>query len=716
MATLGVNSVRVAVGFAAAIFIILLAASASLETVLFAQAFPYLLGLAAIAVAALLTIALRQGVHLWRQVRMGWFGSRLRAKLTGILLMMALFPTLVLYGVTVFFVVRAIDAWFDVRVERALDAAGQLARHAIDTQVARLLAEAQWLQSEWVPNAHSIQGATLEQWRQKMGLDGLLILTGKGVVQGFAGEDPQWVQQEAGTPAEWQLAKLQETSHRVVETEESSWVRVVVWIPQTIEQESAFMVLLRRVPTSIRTAIDEVTEARSEYAQITHGREALQRLYLVILSVAVVTAWIAAAMIALQISRHFITPLLALEEGTRALAEGRYVPVADRISSQDELGWVVRSFDRMSEQLAKAQAEQARAHAEVEAARAYLETVLAHLTTAVLVFDETHHLVLANAAAKALLGDESTTPLNANDAWRGNPALRDRLQAVMAVASGPVTFEWVDEDKGKTFVVHVAPLTEVTSGWVVVIDDVTDVVLAQRLAAWGEIARRLAHEIKNPLTPIRLAAERLRYKLAEKLPEKERQLLERATTTVIDQVEAMTEMVNAFRDYAKMPNAKKTRVDLAELIRSLFVFYEEGGIPVECVVEGEGPWAIEGDPGQLRQVLHNLLQNAQDALEGIADPRIVVRLVRQNDRIELSVQDNGIGFPEGYQQKAFEPYYTTKRKGTGLGLAVVKKIVDDHHAAIVLTTPADGKGAEVRLTFAAADREEGDDGKSSDRR
>lgn len=707
MATMGMNRVRVVVWVSAAIFVILLAASASLETVLYGRAFPYLLALAAVAASALLTLALQQGVHLWRQYQKGRFGARLRVKLTGTLLAMALLPTLVLYGVTLFFVVRAIDAWFDVRVERALEAANQLARHAIDTQIARLLTEGEWLQKEWQITGRSNSGAILEQWRQRMGLDALVVLNGKGGIQAFAGDDPEWVQREAGTAAEWQLAKLQGVSHRVVETRESAWVRVVVWVPKTIDEEGAYLVLLRRVPTAIRSAIDEVTEARGEYAQISHGREALQRLYLVILTVAVLTAWIAAAMLALQISRRFVAPLLALEEGTRLLAEGNFKPVGERVATDDELGWVVQSFDRMAGQLIAAQAEQARAHAEVEEARAYLETVLAHLTTAVLVFDEKGQPVLANDAAVTVLGDERSMPL---PAWTAKRGLADRLSDVMAVASGSATFEWRDEESGKTYVVHVAPMVAQRKGWVVVIDDVSDVVLAQRLAAWGEIARRLAHEIKNPLTPIRLAAERLRYKLAEKLPERERQLLERATETITAQVDAMTEMVNAFRDYARLPGGKRERVDLAALVRSLLVFYEESPIALECQIEGEGPWIIEGDAGQLRQVLHNLLQNAQDALEGVEAPRIVLRLQRQGEQIIVSVCDNGVGFPEGYQHRAFEPYYTTKKKGTGLGLAVVKKIADDHRATVTLGANEEGRGAVVTLTFTAARSEEADHG------
>ncbi|MCX7946322.1 MAG: ATP-binding protein [Hydrogenophilus sp.] len=713
---MAMNTLSLTLLITASIFVIFFAAASSLDVVLFGQAFPFLLAMAAVAIAALLTLALKQVIHLWRQVRRQKFGARLRLRLLGQLMAMAVVPAAVLYGVSLFFVARAIDSWFDVRVERALDAAEQLARHAVDAQVARLWAEGEWLLQEWPISGTNGDAGTLERFRRQLRLDGMAIVASNGSLVAFASDDVSWMQRELGTNTEWQLARKERISHRIVEEGDEAWVRAVLWLPKSVDEEGRFLILLRRIPKSVTQATDEVVKARGDYALIASGREALQRLYLVMLTVAVLTALVGATMVALHLTRRFIAPLMVLAEGTRQIAGGELRPLASTETfPSDELGVLVRSFDQMVAELQRARTEQEQSHAEVAAAKQFLESVLAHLSTGVLVFDGTMRLKRANEAAVRLLGEEVSQALDLPFADWPPPLQRfaQRVAELMQVASGTSTFEWTVEGTGQTLVVHVAPMSGV-AGWVVVVDDISDVVLAQRLTAWGEIARRLAHEIKNPLTPIQLAAERLHQKLAGMLPERERQLLERATATIVAQVQTMSEMVNAFREYARLPTARRERIDLAELVASVLVLYEGmSGVRVRSERVGEGPWWVDGDAAQLRQVLHNLLQNALDALAGIADPEVVVRLERQGEAIVLIVQDNGVGFPEGFQQRAFEPYYTTKSKGTGLGLAVVKKIVDDHYARIVLQQGPGGVGAVVSVTFRAAGE---NDGEGVDRR
>ncbi len=692
------NSRWVAALLALAVYVIFFAAAASLDTVLFGQAFPYLLGFALTASAGLLVLVLRQFVLLWRQYRSGRYGTRLRLKLSAMLIAMAVLPAMVLYGVSAFFVVRAIDTWFDVRVDRALESAVTLTRHAADTMAARLIAEGKYLRERGWRDELPLPELLARQ-KDQFGVDAIVAISGSGQVLAFASDEDWWLSKEPVSAAELQVARSQGQSHRFGEDMKGAWVRAIVWA-ERMGGEERYFVLIRRVPSTISESMEAIQRARADYLAIVQGQEALQRLYLVVLAVAVLGALLAATILALFFARRFVAPLIALEEGTRAVAEGDFRPLARQVRSNDELASVLRSFDVMTQRLQEAQAEQRRSHAEVESARRYLETVLQHLSAGVLVFDAQRRLLRCNEAAIELLGGFLRDALGLTpNTWAQQAALGEQLGQLMQTAAGPSTFECKIEGSGRTLLVHVAPIAGAL-GWVVVLDDITDVIQGQRMAAWGEIARRLAHEIKNPLTPIRLAAERLRYKLEPVLAEKERQLLQRATQTIVDQVAAMSEMVNAFRDYARLPAPQRERLELEALVRAVLLMYESGSVPIELHTDGAGPYWIHADAAQLRQVLHNLLQNAQDALTGIAAPRIDVRLERKGAGIILTIADNGIGFPEGFQAHAFEPYYTTKSKGTGLGLAVVKKILDEHGARIQLRQRPE-RGAEVVIEFRA---------------
>ena len=229
------------------------------------------------------------------------------------------------------------------------------------------------------------------------------------------------------------------------------------------------------------------------------------------------------------------------------------------------------------------------------------------------------------------------------------------------------------------------------AGYVVVFDDISHLLQAERQAAWGEVARRLAHEIKNPLTPIQLSAERLQHKLSEKLDEEDAQLLSRATQTIVSQVSAMKNMVSDFANYARGPALKLSHLDLHKLISEVLGLYETNAISIVLKLNASRS-VVNGDATRLRQVIHNLLQNAQDALHGVEQPQITLHTETQNEEILLWVEDNGAGFPASVLMRAFEPYMTTKAKGTGLGLAIVKKIVEEHGGHISIENNTSGGG------------------------
>jgi PAS domain S-box-containing protein len=357
------------------------------------------------------------------------------------------------------------------------------------------------------------------------------------------------------------------------------------------------------------------------------------------------------------------------------------------VRTRDELGTLMQSFNDMTRQLAEARAVVEQNQRQLETAKAYLESILTHLSSGVLAFDENLHLKTMNPAAAEILGVD----LNALSGRRlykwalNDEALKTLAQEVEALFRLNESREWqkqmefAGKSGNRVLLVRGTRLpAAVGKDFIVVFDDITHLLQAQRDAAWGEVARRLAHEIKNPLTPIQLSAERLEHKLADKLAEPEASVLRRATQTIVNQVSALKSMVNAFAEYARSPSLNAQTLDLNLLVQEILALYEHSRAQIATHL-AEGLPLVEGDPTLLRQVVHNLLQNAQDALGETDSPRIEVETALEQDAVRLTIRDNGCGFPEELMARLFEPYVTTKPKGTGLGLAIVKKIIEEHH-------------------------------------
>jgi nitrogen fixation/metabolism regulation signal transduction histidine kinase len=427
-------------------------------------------------------------------------------------------------------------------------------------------------------------------------------------------------------------------------------------------------------------------------------------MYTLTLTLALLLSLFAAIALAFLLARRLSAPLSILARGTEAVAAGDYSP-REIMMTKDELGVLTQQFSQMTHQLGEARVQAERSRAETEAARAYLESVLGNLSAGVLAFYPDSRLRAANDGARAILRDDLTTaqgqPLSG---WSRHFALRDAIAAGCVEQSG----EWQSEIEmqngagvPQALLVRGTRLPEASGGGcVVVFDDITQLIAAQRSAAWGEVARRLAHEIKNPLTPIQLSAERLQHKLADKLADAERELLERSTQTIVNQVEAMKHMVNDFRDYARLPPPRLAAVDLNALIEEVLGLYESSRARLTMAL-ADGLPRVAGDAAQLRQVIHNLVANAEDALAEAAEPEIRIVTRAEGRGAVLSVSDNGGGFPKEILARAFEPYVTTKAKGTGLGLAIVKKIVDEHHGQIEIANGAP-RGAQVRIRLPLA--------------
>jgi nitrogen fixation/metabolism regulation signal transduction histidine kinase len=461
------------------------------------------------------------------------------------------------------------------------------------------------------------------------------------------------------------------------------------------------------VPASIVKSAESVEAAHRDYQELQLGRAGLKRIYTLTLTLSLLLALFAAIALAFFLAERLARPLLILAEGTQAVAAGDFTPRAT-VEASDELGVLTHSFNSMTRQLSEARAQADHHRAETEAAQAYLESVLANLSAGVLAFDLRFRLRAANRGAQAILGDDLAgfEQIRLQD-WPRHETLAGAILEGFARRGD----EWQEQlELARPDSMPQALLVRGTAlpaagggGYVVVFDDITKLIAAQRSAAWGEVAQRLAHEIKNPLTPIQLSAERLQIKLADQLTGASRELLDRATQTIVSQVEAMKNMVNDFRDYARTPLPQLAPVELRALLDEVLGLYENSraSIAVEPAPTSGPLPPVMADANQLRQVLHNVLTNAQDALADVDAGKITIATARDAGRIRLTVRDNGPGFPPQILSRAFEPYVTTKSKGTGLGLAIVKKIVDDHGGEIRL---ANEKGGEVSIWLPLANQ------------
>jgi nitrogen fixation/metabolism regulation signal transduction histidine kinase len=475
-----------------------------------------------------------------------------------------------------------------------------------------------------------------------------------------------------------------------------------------IGQETRILQLTEAIPESFAANAEQIQDVYKEYHELSLGREGLTKIYTVTLTLTVLLALFSAIAVAFVLARRLSEPLSILAEGTQAVASGDFTP-RQAIYSSDELGMLTQSFSRMTRQLDEARRETERHRVEVESARAYLESVLASLSTGVLVFDGLFSLHIVNKGAKTILADDFEGLLGASvEVWGRARFLGDAIRKAFFKHGNAEWQAQVERERPgalpQVLLLRGTTLQEGrtlgTADRVVVFDDVTQLIAAQRSAAWGEVARRLAHEIKNPLTPIQLSAERLRVKLEGKLEKSELEMLDRSTEVIINQVQALKRMVDEFSEYARLPTPDLKDIDLNALIAEVLALYESPGADIRYDLDPALP-AVRGDASQLRQIIHNLLRNAEDAVAENASDAIRMTTRAVGAMAELSIMDSGPGFPPEILARVFEPYVTTKLGGTGLGLPIVKKIVEEHQGQIRIKSGPSG-GAEIRIRLPLA--------------
>ncbi len=697
----------VVIGSALAAILLGLLTIASANTEFLSRYFPQLLGLNVATAVALLLLVGYQMVGLWREYKARSFGSRLKLRLMVAFAAMALAPGLLVYAVSVQFATRAIDSWFDVRVDNALEGGLVLGRTALDHLLAELAAKGENMALDLGYASRATRSTVLNQLRERSGIASAALFSTAGQVLVSSSDGARLVP-PMPTPGQLRQAR-QPRGYRAIEGDASTGLDLVVMLPVVgarLDAETVIMRLSQPVPAALAESAESVQEGYRDYQELSLARVGIKRIFGLTLTLALLLALFTAIAFAFIISRRMSAPLSILAEGTQAVMAGDFTP-RQALGTHDELGLLTRSFSKMTRQLDEARALAQKSRAETETARAYLESVLAHISAGVLAFSTEHRLRAANRGAVDILGDTMVgfehLPLAQ---WPRLVPLRDALLEAFDHEAEEWSRQLELPRPGNTTLMLLVRgsrmATRSESGFVVVFDDITQMLSAQRAAAWGEVARRLAHEIKNPLTPIQLSAERLQMKLAPKLDSAGQEILERSTRTIVNQVEAMKNLVNEFRDYARLPAPSLVPVDLNRLVSEVLALYDSGGRRIEATLADDLP-PVAGDASQLRQVIHNLLQNAQDALGERAAEAVAIHVstLARGGRVALCVADDGAGFPPHILAQAFEPYVTTKPKGTGLGLAIVKKIIDEHHGEIELAN-REPHGAQVRITLPLA--------------
>ena len=691
---------------------------------------PWILLVDTCGVVVLSVLLSRQLWRLVRDYRAHVPGSRLTARTVGIFGALVIAPLLIVYVSSLSFINVGIDSWFKDEFKNGLSDALGLSRAALDLRM-REYSERTVMLAESLSAAEplSLQGKLDAERDASQALE-IALFGQHGRILAASLENALGTLPSQPPP---DLMRQMEQRLTYVSLEPQSGgryiIRTAAVLPRTnAAREARFVVAVYAVPAQLAALSEAVQDTYSRYGNLAAEREPLKGMFRLTLTLVVLLAMLAAIYLAIYSAQRLVRPVQDLIAGTRAVGKGDFGTRLP-LPSRDEMGFLVHSFNDMTKRLRRARAEATHSQQEVERERTRLAIILARLSTGVLAIDRSMTVRTANEAAGAILGSDlsAATGRALPELAAGNERL-GQFVAALAVRFAGGREEWreqLDLDGAggrRTLMCACTPLPGEDSGvgFVIVFDDITALLQAQRDAAWGEVARRLAHEIKNPLTPIQLSAERLRRRLLAGMSERDAEILERGTRTIVQQVQTMQQMVNAFSEYARAPEMHITRFSLNQLVTEVADLYRSQDprtqIRLELDARIEG---IEADRGRVRQILNNLVTNALEALDGVGSPllEISTRLEAGGDAeyAALSVCDNGPGFQRELLGRVFDPYVTSKPKGTGLGLAIVKKIIEEHGGRIDADNRPEG-GARVRVVLPVKDSTRSATGGARERR
>ena len=681
------------VSFIGISLLILLAKAISNSDLISSDSFRALLGLNILFIFSLIVLIGFQIFRLLQNVKKEITGSRLTLRLVMSFALMGVVPVLIVYLVSVNFLTKSIESWFDVKVESALEGGLTLGQKTIDILMKDIELKGKSIAYS-IGNVDSQQRySLLTDLREKFRIEDAVIFDQNSIIIEVSSEKSDLI---PPIPNIKDLEKGSKGFFGRIEEKDGEQIFLKTFTPiltKNVNSKTLILQLTQPIPPSIANLALSVESVYSEYQQLTYSRNSLKIIYILTLTLVLLLALLSSVSASFVISRRFSSPLAMLADATRQISKGNYKKIISK-QGKDEIGVLISSFNSMTSQLEDATNSSEKDRERLEIARTFLETILAHLTTGVIVLDQAKIIRLNNIAASKILKIKSSDMSNM-------PMSEIVDKYLLFKPMYEFVESYIDSDKKNkkeesqefklnkeneqesTIMLQITPIkNNKDKSYVLVIDDISEVTQAQRHRAWGEIARRLAHEIKNPLTPIQLSAERIQLKFKNKLDKEDSEILERSTNTIVNQVNALKIMVNEFAEYARPTKIQKDAVQIDELIDEVVALYEiEKNITIKK--DRKIP-TIYADQNKLRQVIINLLENSRDALKEIKNKKIIISIRNKIGGIELTVEDNGVGIPDIIIGRIFEPYVTSKKTGTGLGLAIVHKIVEEHEGKITI--------------------------------
>jgi nitrogen fixation/metabolism regulation signal transduction histidine kinase len=655
----------------------------------------------------LVTLSGKQLVNDYKKSKLG---AKLRLKMTLVFGTLSIIPVAVVFFFATNFMNKGIDVWFDAEVETGLTNALMLGRSALDEQIQEGLFKSTNMSLQLTGIEELDQ--QLHKLREDSFALELLVLNRELQIIGQSTQTLSGLSPRLPTRTEIiQADSKQSWTSLDASTEGAYLIRVLVPVLGLSSNEiPLYLQSIFGVDPALSMMAESVEQTYAKYGRLTFLKIPLQYSYIFTLALVVLLALLIAVYGSIEFSKNLVEPIESLEEGTRSVAEGDlniHIPRAGK----DEIGILVNSFNEMVKKLASAQTEASESRKIIEHERTTLQAILSGLSAGVIVLDEKQNITLINPAASMILNVDTEPYIGCN--VKKIIKTNDLFSQFVSKAISKIEHKksWREKitlnlaDSTREIMCSYRELSSPTNNAILllVFEDISDFLKAQQEAAWSDVARHMAHEIKNPLTPIQLSAERLRKRYASMLKADDLDFLSKSTNTIINQVELMRDMVNAFGEFAKDPDLQFENLDLNQLLNeAVSLFEEEKNTEYFSLVLDNKVKSIEGDVKRILQMLNNLLTNAIDAVTAVKKPIITIstKLLTKQDGafVELSVMDNGHGFNEKALRSAFEPYFTQKTKGTGLGLAIVKKLVSEHNGWVRAQNNPD-QGACLTITI-----------------